>query len=258
MIRPLSLRLTAPVLFQSNSPTNPRPAKIQSGTEIPNGTEPKAADGYHKESHDSLMSITSTDPTKARNTLRFGGVEQYQLGALACPSLVANTQIVSSPSPSEIGAEVFGYLKTYDRDIVGTDQMVDEAIGYVRNQDLACVFQSRAMTEVFENKNSYTTFDNLFDAISRRKPELISCLSLGQKFKYGLRIKGLLDRIELKKPILEGACRIYARHLGIKVGTAGADLIAYFFRRDKLSAQSTAIFDQVFGLLKTEAAKRAR
>lgn len=262
MIRPITARLTATRSFQSAPYTSTISHQTDSDVSPSADSEKitshlKLVDTYRTEAKDPMGNIATPDTWSSRSTLRFGEARQFGVtAAMSCPSPISNTAV--SSSATEIGNEIFAYLKSNDRDLVGTDQVADEAVAYGKNKDLACVFESRAMTEILDNKNSYATFDDLFSAISQRKLELVSCLSWGQKLKYAMSIKGLLDRIEVKKPILENACRIYARHLGIKVGSAGADLIAYFFRPDRLTPQSRSIFDRVFALLNAEVARRYR
>lgn len=261
MIRPISPRLTVssqaqPIQFYHSLLPLPK-----SSTQIESITSDALCDRNDNRSDayvneptiSSTVSLSSTaNIWNMRAARRFGNASDFMdtpSTMIAGMSLSKLLPALFSANAEQIANEIMGYIKSADRDIKGTQSMVKEAIGYGRNPELSCVFMSRAMTEIFDNKNTYNTLDDFFTAVSQRQSELIACLSIGKKLKYGSRIQSLLARFQEKKPLLDGLSRIYANHIGIKVGTAGAELMAYFFRPDTLSSKSIEIFDRIFQLL---------
>lgn len=231
---------------------------IFSANGVPSPVSPEpSAEGRNEGRGDRYMEQAGTKPIFDRSPrviLPFWKINPARLEVEGVSS--------SEKDPVEETADkLFQYMVEHEPSLDEIRDLTDDALDLGETKPLRCVFVNEHMDEILNNKDEYENMRQVFNAIERKRDELIECLPLSTKLWYGPKVKSVLDRMEIKEPLLDGFSRYYAELRSGTPGAATVDLLSYFFRKDRIDADTTRLFDIVFEkihqlLLRQNARKR--
>lgn len=157
---------------------------------------------------------------------------------------------------AELAEALFEHTLKTEPDLKGLLGIIQKgmALGDVRS--LQCVFHSKPMDEILDQKQRYTRVDDVFNEIYRRQDALLSCLSLPQKVWMLAKVRGIINQFKTRKELLNGLATVYGDRRGVSPGVAATDLISYFFRPDKLDGHARTALDLYVTKLKSHVEQR--
>ncbi|MBF0104428.1 MAG: hypothetical protein HQM16_03770 [Deltaproteobacteria bacterium] len=149
----------------------------------------------------------------------------------------------SLKDPQEISAALYDYTVKYHPNIKRLHQTLSDALDVSHIPELRCVRDGTAMSEILTNHNQYKTVRDFFSALEKKQYALIECLNLGQKLKYGPRIKSLFGKFNEQIDFINSLCAVYAGQRGVSMSAGIVDVMTFILNRGRLDPDGQKIFD---------------
>lgn len=153
----------------------------------------------------------------------------------------APQQIISDPN--QVSDALLSYTLEHNISKHWLLDFIERGTGFGKTSELDCVFHSKRMNKILNQPEKYKSITDFSHEMSRHQNELISCLTLGQKLKYGPRFQRFQSDLEAQSAFFDGFALLLSQHAQITRGESVVALASFFFRADRLDEAMEETFD---------------